>query len=321
MLSRKLKLTLNDVEVGNTPLLIPSFSSRVDMDVFNLIEALNESIKESILVSAYDIYYSDKLPEIFTELIFLDSGGYECAVDNNISELGYYRPEAHKWTLDNYLEVISKWPKDIPTVVISYDHPLERETIEEQVNKANELFNQTDNVLKEFLIKPEMADSNINLENLLENIDLLSSFDIIGVTEKELGNSIFDRMFTIAKIRQELDKKDIEIPLHIFGSLDTVTTPLYYFSGADIFDGLSWLRFTFQNGNTFYTDSHGPVKYDIHTNISTIELRNFADNITYLLRLKLDLEEFQSSENFDHFDKAKFFRESYRYLKTKIRMG
>ncbi len=49
-------------------------------------------------------------------------------------------------------------------------------------------------------------------------------------------------MQNIAKLRKALDKAGLNIPLHVFGSLDTVTTPLYFLAGADIFDGLTWLR-------------------------------------------------------------------------------
>ena len=55
-------------------------------------------------------------------------------------------------------------------------------------------------------------------------------------------------MKNIAQIRRALDGVGLDTPLHVFGSLDTVTTPMYFMAGADIFDGLTWLRFAFYNG-------------------------------------------------------------------------
>lgn len=320
MLARKLKLQLDGLEVGETPMLIPSFSSRVNMDVYKIIEPMGESLNETILISAYDLCYSTDFPIIDTDLIFIDSGGYECGIDNCISEIGYYRPEAFPWNQEKYLNVIKSWPNNVPTVLISYDHPTKRETIEKQVENAEGIFAQMDGLLKEFLIKPDNNNANkINLDSLIKNIDLLRSFDIFGITEKELGDSIFDRMVSIAKIRMELDERGLEIPLHVFGSLDTITTPLYYFSGADIFDGLSWLRFTFHEGNTLYTNSFGPMIYGIHKNSDLIQAKIFEDNITYLLRLKLMLEKFLSTGTFDHFGaNAEFFNKAYNDLKVTL---
>jgi hypothetical protein len=170
MLARKLKLQLGGLEVGETPMLIPSFSSRVNMDVYKLIKPMGESLNETILISAYDLCYSTDFPIIDTDLIFIDSGGYECGIDNGISEIGYYRPEAFSWNQEKYLNVIKNWPNNVPTVLISYDHPTKRETIEEQVENAEAIFAQMDGLLKEFLIKPDKTNRNkINLDSLIKN--------------------------------------------------------------------------------------------------------------------------------------------------------
>lgn len=328
-LVRKMKIKLNGIEVGETPMLIPSFSSRANINVTEMIDIMKEStIGLPILVSAYDVCYSGIFPESSSNLIFLDSGGYECAIDNNISETGYYSPEALEWNEEKHLETIQKWDKmtekwsnPVKTVLISYDHPSKRLKIQEQIDATKKLFDNSNNLLKEFLIKPEKeGEREINLQNLLRNINLLASFDIFGVTEKELGNTIFDRMVNLAKIRIEMDRNDINIPIHVFGSLDTITTPLYYFAGADIFDGLSWLRFTFHGGNTLYTSSAGPKLQGIHNTMTRIEVRSFHDNITYLRRLKMKLEEFENDGDFNHFGiHSKFFDETHNQLMVKVR--
>lgn len=252
MLSRRMELNLNGTKIGDTPMLVPSFSSRLNIDICETIEIMSKYISTPILISAYDLYYSDDFPTIdFPDIIFIDSGGYECAIDTNISEIGYYNPESFNWDKNTYLETLNGLPDDIPTVIISYDSPKIREPIENQIKNAEDLFDGKNNVLKEILIKAEEEGSVINPDSVIENIDTISSFDIIGFTEKELGDSLFNRMTNIARIRQEMDRNDIQIPIHIFGSLDTLTTPLYYFSGADIFDGLSWLRLTYHEGDTF----------------------------------------------------------------------
>lgn len=253
MLARKMKLKLNAVEVGTTPMLVPSFSSKANIDITKTLETMSETINGPILISAYDVHYAKNFPQItFPDLIFLDSGGYECLKDKDASEIGFYNPEPFQWDSDMHFKIVHDWPKDIPTVVISYDHPSVRVSTEKQIENSKKFFRRIDNVLKEILIKPDTKKAiRIDPETVIKNLDGLSSFDILGFTEKELGYSIFDRMITLAKIRVEMDRRDIQIPIHIFGSLDTITTPLYYFSGADIFDGLTWIRFSFHNGKHY----------------------------------------------------------------------
>lgn len=319
MLARTLKLRLNGVEIGSTPLLVKSFSSRINLDICEIIGTLSEYINGPILISAYDLQYT-KFPSIdFADMIFIDSGGYECSMDDLISEIGYYRPEALEWNRDLHLDALEGYDNSVPTVVISYDHPTKREKIEEQIENAKKLFDNKDNILKEILIKAEEKNAVIHADNIVDNIDSISSFDILGLTEKELGNSLFDRMVTIAKIRKEMDKKDIEMPIHIFGSLDTVTTPLYYFSGADIFDSLSWLRFTFYDGGTFYPEGISSKIHGIHEHVPIINILNIVQNYKYLIKLKKDLEEFQKSGNFSIFkNNSEFFENTYNDLKKEL---
>jgi len=322
MLARKLKLKLNGLEVGTTPMLVPSFSSKANIDITRTLETMSETINGPILISAYDVYYAKIFPKVtFPDLIFLDSGGYECLKDKDASEIGFYNPEPFQWDSDMHFKIVQDWQKDIPTVVISYDHPSIRESTEKQIENSKKFFRGMNNVLKEILIKPDTKRMNrIDPENIIKNLDSLSSFDILGFTEKEMGYSIFDRMINIAKIRVEMDKRDIRIPIHIFGSLDTITTPLYYFSGADIFDGLTWIRFSFNNGETLYSNSFLPKQYGIQTNINVLHITNLNLNYNYILRLKMDMEKFQSTNSFVHFKQnSRFFEKAYDDLKVRIK--
>ncbi|MBE3122680.1 MAG: hypothetical protein IMZ58_10815 [Thermoplasmata archaeon] len=316
MLCRKLKLKLNNLEVGTTPMLLPSVSSKINLDVAKTLETISIIVDGPLLISAYDFYHSNIPPISFPDLIFLDSGGYECNKDQEISDIGLYKPKHKKWKKRTYQKVIRKWSSKIPTVLISYDHPSIRLPISKQVEKANQIFKEKNNFLKEILIKPETKNSTeIQPERIIENLESFCSFNIIGFTEKELGKSVFSRMICIAKIRMAMAERHIEIPIHIFGSLDTVTTPLYYLSGADIFDGLSWLRYIFINDNTLYLDSYGPKCYGIDEKIDEMWIKTVDSNYKYLRQLKLTLEKLCSDEDFSVFgSSADFFRNAYDRL-------
>jgi len=323
MFVRNLKLSLNGLEVGTTPMLLPSISSRANLDIKKILKIMSGFVTGPILISAYDFYYhqnSKDLDVSFPDLIFLDSGGYECNKEKDISDIGLYKPESKKWSPTKYSDIIEKWSIEIPTVLTSYDHPSKRNPIKQQINNANNLFDGKDRFLKEILIKPETSRQlRIKPEKVIDHIDSLNSFDIVGFTEKELGYSLLGRMANLATIRKAFDENGIIKPIHIFGSLDPITTPLYYIAGADIFDGLSWLRFIFYNGETYYIDSFGPKLRGVHVNMNVIWGKTISDNYDYLLRLKLDLKLFQSTKDWEIFKhNADFFKKTYEDLKISV---
>ena len=70
-----------------TPLLVPSFSSRV-AEINNIFRASEEFIDGPFLVSAFDIakQYIDP-PFDFAGAVFLDSGGYEVGSHADLSDV------------------------------------------------------------------------------------------------------------------------------------------------------------------------------------------------------------------------------------------
>ena len=315
MLARQLPIISKlGIHLGDTPLLVPSLSSRANIDIKKTIEMIAPTVTGPILVSAYDIHYANILPN-FGNLAIIDSGGYESAKDKEISDIGLYRPDSKEWKVELCTQVIKKL-EDVPIkVVVSFDHPAIREPIQEQIKHAREFFRGNENFIKEFLIKPEKPNSGINMNNVFNNISNLNEFDIIGFTEKELGSSVIDRMAAIARLRKKMNENGLNKPIHVFGSLDPITTPLYYLSGADIFDGLAWLRFYFWDENSFYVDSFGPYKKGIHANNSSIWASILSDNYISIGRLRMNLINFQRTKNFEklgmHHD---FFERSWEDL-------
>lgn len=147
-------------------------------------------------------------------------------------------------------------------------------------------------------------------------------FDAIGFTEKELGYSIFERMKAIARIRTELDKTNISIPIHIFGSLDTVSTPLYFLSGADIFDGLTWLRYSYTEAGALYLRNASALSHGILENDSDIPPKIWAENYITLLKLETKMKRYLREKKFAVFGKgrtrASFFEDAIGSLYAEL---
>lgn len=303
LLASRRRIRRGGVEIAKSPMLIPSFSSKgFSKDVRGLLGTMSEFITESLLVSAYDIghgfYSSDDAG--YPEIVFLDSGGYEATKDHELSELRAAETEEYlprEWDSDKCKQVRDQWLEgkpEIHTAVISFDHPKIRVSMREQIDNANEFHDRRD-VIREFLIKPETKDqTQIQIKNVQENIGEISSFDIVGVTEKELGRSVLDRMKNLAKIRRAIVEVGNDTPIHVFGSLDTVLTPLYFVSGADLFDGLTWLRYAYIDGNTSYIHHSFPINGSFNNRDKSLH-KVLVDNYYYLETMRDEFSAFVSS--------------------------
>lgn len=318
MLARNLKLTLNGQVVGETPMLVPAFSSIVDPAIGTVIESLEEHISEPILVSAYDVAFNKsiegRLPITCSDLIFLDSGGYECTRDADLADIVYPGYKPTDLPPEKHREVVNNWPTQKPTVIISYDHPKRRKSIKEQIESAEELFNGRKDIITEILLKPETERQiHVQIPSILQNIEALRNFDIIGVTEKDLGSTLLGRLESAAIIRLSLDEFKIDKPLHIFGSLDPMICPLFFISGADIFDGLTWLRYGFIDGLAVYEQNYGimvepPSSHDVKVRITRL-----VTNLAALRRTRQQMMNYLLDGNFEHF---KHLQEPQKFLKS-----
>src|ERR1700730_15054089 len=280
MLAKRRPLALTRQEIERTPMLIPSFSSKGFPDIRKIIEYSSEIIEGVTLISAYDLHYGKINPPFnFASLIFLDSGGYEASKETELSDFGDNEHVAKPWNQAMHEAQLAKWQPMVPSVLISYDHPKERLSTSEQIERAKAMAPDRTGFLREILLKPETPGQTLlQMDPILRNVYGLADFDVIGVTEKEVGNSVIKRVQNIARLRRALANAGLETPIHVFGSLDTVTTPLYFLAGADIFDGLTWLRFAFHEGQTIYKQNYGAVKLGVVTPAHVVDGRGWNNN-------------------------------------------
>jgi hypothetical protein len=301
MLANKRSLCLNGSEIERTPLLVPSFSSKGFPEVGGIIKMAEEFIEGPILISAYDLYYQHiKPPFAAPSLIFLDSGGYETGKDAEFPDLVEQR-QPPPWTREDHLKILRSWESIAPTVVISYDNPTDRVSVADQIDHAQAL-PVAQNTLREILLKPETATQRfLIIDHIIQHVHQLAQFDIIGITEKEIGSSILDRMKNIARLRIALNKVGLDTPIHVFGSLDAISTPLYFVVGADIFDGLTWLRFGYREGQAVYKQNFGVLAVGVSSKAHMIDPRCWASNLHYLRDMELEMRRFLKDHDFGTF--------------------
>lgn len=315
-----------------TPLLIPAFASKGfrfkgnKSEASSYLKVVSRVLEESCLISAYDVFYKHiQHPRRFpckVRLLFLDSGGYETSDDHDLSAIFKHTCPVKSWDESKYKSLLTKWPKTVPTVIVSYDHGNTRLGLKKQILNAHNFFSNYPNHLHDFLIKPEKAGKGqLNSNLICAKVSDFKDFHIIGLTEKELGTSILQRMTNIAKIRLAMDAENIDVPIHIFGCLDPLTTCLYFLAGAEIFDGLTWLRYGYLNGQAVYYQNYQIIENNmsISENQDTATGYMLFSNLRYLRKLRDILEGYLVEGKFSKFgDKATIMKNAYDMVKSEL---
>lgn len=283
------------------PLFVPSFSSKGNLlipykngtyvsDNYDLLQVLDIRVSNSYLVSAYDVFYGfmpqDPNDWPYTDYMFIDSGGYEITDSYDLSERNKFNYNVFPWDIDKMKQVyrtITSCPKFSNTTLIlsSYDLP---GPFREQLDAALKLAIDFPKNLINFIIKPAFSFEHL-LEEIQTNIEDLRGIPVLGLTEKELGDTIQKRLSNLISLKKILTSLDWNGKIHIFGGLEPGLSVLYFFAGADIFDGLSWQKMRYHTNSTLWD----PFKY----NISRDEFENkylmMLDNLSELRDLSTEL--------------------------------
>ncbi len=328
------------------PMLVPAFSSkgfplirkngRKCSEVTNALAGTRTIIKESILLSAYDIqhrliqrptcYFEDKV------LVFIDSGGYELASDWDSTEPKQGKYTSMPFTEEDYRRVLTSLPEHIPYAVANYDWGTKSHSMKNQIRAAQRLFGDYDDrrFLTIFIIKPGRR-RYLNIDDIRVHSENLRTFNCIGVVEKELGGDLMTRLRNVAALRMELEAKRMNTPIHVWGGLDPIISPLYFFAGADIFDGVSWLRYAYHSGMAVSREAHCVLssQMGLQTPGEHAKALTLSHNLTFMGRLKTALERFadERGRTFKMFDDladarsvrlSEVFKRAYDVLRASI---
>lgn len=289
------------------------------------LELVGDFIKDSILVSAYDIFHSHlrKPGRYFgnKEMIFIDSGGYELGPDFDPTEPIHLLTESKKFTLENYIEVLHGLSEDIPFAVANFDHGTRQKPLLEQITAAQKLFGKFPGFLSDFIIKPTGDQRYLDVDDVIRHIKKLRAFHILGIAEKDLGKDLIQKLKFVAKLRLAMDREDVSMPIHLWGGLDPIFTPLYFFAGAEIFDGISWLRYAYIEGVATYRDAYNVISGGIETPTDHVRALTLSHNLEFLRSQSTHFREFviHGANKFDMFEsRAEALERAYRTMVTQV---
>jgi hypothetical protein len=315
-----------------TPILVPSFSSKGFPSarsgktwVARALEITSEWLTGSMLISAYDIFHKN-IPSptrllCTPEVTLLDSGGYEAGFDEDLSTVAVknHRPKA--WSLRNLRTVLDAWPDRFAAVFTSYDHPARRVPLSVQIREARELFDRYPKQMHSLLLKPGRGQQHLGpiLTKVTARPNVLAGFDVIGVTEKELGDSMLDRMQRIAELRLGLDQVGNAAPIQVFGALDPLSSCLYFIAGAEIFDGLTWLRYAYLDGMCVYRANYGARSLGLSLRDILVDWKTMVDNVNYLQGMELSMKRVAHDNEIEHFSHhVELLRRGFADLRARL---
>ena len=290
-LCRNRKVAKTAVEA---PLLVPSFSSAAfprATDIRFALDDLKPHLTISSLVSAYDIHHGYVGKEIsLSDLVFIDSGNYEKRILEGMGLPVEWSRKAHEDTIDS-INPLSQ------VGIVNYDEP---GTIADQVKSARSFSETRPNFVSDFLCKPVTSESDyLNLKEVEKSAGSLSEFDIIGVTEKELGSSPVERCTNLLGLRKSLESVGLNTPIHIFGCLEPIGIVLLAMCGGDIFDGLTWARYAFHGDILVYPGSAQLLGQQWSEDDSVVQRSLAVRNLNSLTELMFRLRSYARSHDFD----------------------
>ena len=327
--TREIRLR-NGIEIS-TPLLIPSLSSRAGGRIplprasdgalaptpCSIIhsDSLIYGIEEPLLISAYDIHHGflkdnsafrcDFKKSRYAEisLLLIDSGWYEKGSDPIDRQFGEHPSEQLQWEETDYQRTIDNLDHDVRPLVVSWDH---LGSYPEQIAAGQDFFGGRMSLASTILLKPP---HNSGLHDFTElsgkDFSNLRAFDVVGVTEREVGGTVLDRLVNTARLRQSLDDAGVDAPIHILGGLDPLYTPLYFAAGAELFDGLGWLRYAYREGVAMHRDTAAILDRQITTRRVPTLLALCLRNLEELRRLSEDLRLFaHNNRNWTYLDRG-----------------
>lgn len=223
-----------------TPVVVPSFSSRGFPSANDIFHALRLDLYGVCLLSAFDLARGRIKADLLqaADWVLIDSGLYEVRAESNHCLHGT-QPSVGSWDRAQYRAWLASVPPTADVAVVSYDHygPLQ-----DQYEGAVADF-ACCRAAGNFLIKPTQDGQYLNPEGI--DAASLSRFSIVGVTEKELGSSPQQRCVSLLKLRMALSTAGQDMPIHVFGAITPRAMLAYFLCGADLFDGLNWLRYEY----------------------------------------------------------------------------
>jgi len=225
----------------NTPFFYPAISSvKTNYGVEEYLKFFEKFYYPSFLISSYDIYNirKNKKLSIYKYISQFTDQGMITLLDNGNYEASWYNDK--EWNFKKFEEVLDNLSVDF---CFSFDVFLNnKESMSEHIKKTIKSILMTSGAQRSGVTIPLLHSNPRDFPKFARKIIENINPEIIGIPERELGSSIFERAKTVKKIREEIDKTRREVPIHLLGTGNPISILVYTICGADLYDGLEWCQ-------------------------------------------------------------------------------
>ena len=227
-------------KVIKSPFFFPSVSSiQTSYDVYDYFTLIQKTSYPAFLVSAYDLYYHPMRARFTKEISKLSQNGFTVLLDSGHYE-AYWRSDK-KWTFDKLKKILKGTEADLYfSFDVFYDEKKNRP--KEHVKETIKYAAMTAGAQRYGITIPIIHGVPKNFTDIVKKVVKGISPEIIGITERELGDSLLERASNLGLIRKELDKTGKNVAIHLLGTGNTTSLLVYFLCGADFFDALEWCK-------------------------------------------------------------------------------
>lgn len=226
-------------KVLKSPFFFPSISSiQTNYDIYDYFKLIQRTSYPAFLVSAYDLYHYKKRKNFIKEISELSQKSFFVLMDSGHYEASWCKDD--KWTFNKFQEILKDSEIDLCfSFDVYYD---EKNKTEKHIKETIKYTAMTASVQKSGVTIPIIHATPNNFPFFVKKIIEGLNPQIIGITERDLGDSLLERANNLRIIRKELDKTREDIAIHLLGTGNPTSLLVYSLCGADFFDALEWCK-------------------------------------------------------------------------------
>lgn len=195
-------------------------------------------VNNQFLVSAFDLAElaqpedAEKLLQSFCVaggVTLMDSGNYE----------SFWKNARDTWKQDSFHKMLTKFPCDL---AFGFDEQQPPDDVDEHLALLVSRWREDQAAAGSCQIVPIIHANAKDLPALCNAFAEQTGVSMLAVAERRLGDGVIDRARSVQAIRNELNKLDRYVVVHLLGTGNPISIALYSAMGADSFDGLEWCQ-------------------------------------------------------------------------------
>jgi hypothetical protein len=238
--NRMLKLKIGERALP-LPVYFPSISSvKTALQPQDYMQVLSSlvGLNGQYLVSAFDLAAHTQSTDTATLLqtsrdagavILMDSGNYE----------SFWKNAQREWLQPAFHQILVDFPCDL---AFGFDEQRPPADFSEHVALLVARWRVDQAVAGACTVVPIIHAEASDLPALCSVVASQTGVPMLAVAERRLGDGVIDRSRSVLAIRNELNKLDRYVVLHLLGTGNPISIALYSAMGADSFDGLEWCQ-------------------------------------------------------------------------------